>query len=114
MENGSVSHSRPVRVKKRLRLQTGGQDFPKNFHAPAVDFVGNLLRNIADGDRHAAWMGKAARGHPAAYLTVEGDRFVADDVGILGLEDEGEEPKRAARKLLFQSRLIADEARLLL
>src|SRR4051794_37943797 len=79
----------------------------------AVALVRDLLWHIADSDRLLRMMGIAARRHPAAHRATEPDRFVANDIGIVGIDDEGAQPQLAALFALGQSRRLADEIRVL-
>ncbi len=54
-------------------------------------------------------MGIAARCHPAAHLAIKRDRLVADDVGVLCVDDEGAQAQRSTGSFFGDRRLFADE-----
>src|SRR3546814_3019769 len=87
-------HPFALRVEPRRRLQARRAAVAEDFDLEAAVGLLQLRRHVAHRDRAVGPVGLAAGGHPADYLDVVPDTFVAHQVGaplpVTGrLDDEG-------------------------
>src|SRR5690606_3109599 len=83
----------------------------QDFNLETFHLVGDLLRHIAERDRSARIVCITAGGHPATHLAPEPDRFVADDVGIMRIDDKGTQAQLSAARSRFERCGLAYEIR---
>ena len=70
---------------------------------------GQWRRNIAERERALHAVPVSARGHPADDAPLVPYRLIADGVGILRIDAEGDEPQRAAALFFLERGGAADE-----
>src|SRR5437868_5951309 len=109
----SASHALALRIEQRLALRPGLVALADDLDLEALVIALDLLRHIAERHRLCSIVGIAARGDPANHLALVPDRLVADDIDILGVDGESEEPEHTTRLLLLQRTIAADEIVLL-
>src|SRR6185312_15255673 len=80
-----------------------------DFYFETFDGAGHGRGHIAQRERTVDAMAEGAGGDPAHRLAVVPDRFVADGVGVGGIDGEGRQPQGPAAVFLRHRRRAADE-----
>src|SRR5690242_7088217 len=109
----SAPHALSLGIEQGLALRPRFVALAYDLDLEAFVLIGDLLRHIAERHRLPDKMSKAARSDPADDIVFVPHRFIANDIDIPGLDGEGEEPELAARLLLLERSIAADEVVLL-